>query len=103
MKIKLINTTTDSYKTAEHIAKLLVSKRLSPCVQIIPEILSIYKWKEEVKKSGEILIIIKTISAKVQNCKELIIKHHNYHIPELIVLDGYILSDDYKDWFNENC
>ena len=102
MKIKVIKTTTDSYENANHIAKLLVSRRLSPCVQIIPEILSIYNWKGNVKESDEILVSIKTISEKVESCKELIIKHHNYNIPELIVLDGDILSDDYRDWFNQN-
>ena len=102
MKIKIINTTTDLYETADKIAKLLVSRKLSPCVQIIPEIQSIYYWKKNIEKSSEILLTIKTIPAKVQDCKELILKHHNYHIPELIILDGEILSDDYRSWFIEH-
>ena len=102
MKIKIINTTTNSYKTADQIAKLLVSRKLSPCVQIIPEIQSIYCWEGNLEKSREILLTIKTVTKKVQDCKELILKHHNYHIPELIVLDGEILADDYRDWFIKN-
>ena len=47
MKIKIINTTINSYKTADQIAELLVSRKLSPCVQIIPEIQSIYYWKKK--------------------------------------------------------
>ena len=31
MKIKIIYTTTDSDKTAHHIAKLLVNNKLAPC------------------------------------------------------------------------
>ena len=102
MQIKIINTTTDSYEIAYKIAKLLVSERLSPCVQIIPEINSIYIWKGNLEKSSEISLSIKTIPNKVESCKELICKYHNYSIPELIVLDGTILSEDYIHWFNEN-
>ena len=42
MKIKIIVTTTNSEDIAKDIAKLLVSKKLSPCVNIIPKIQSIY-------------------------------------------------------------
>ena len=45
MKIKIIQTTTDSTKTAESISEILVKHYLSPCVQIIPNIKSFYQWK----------------------------------------------------------
>ena len=103
MKIKIIITTTDSNKTANNIAELLVSKKLSPCVQIIPNIQSIYLWKGNLEKSTEIILTIKTIPDKVQECKEVILKHHNYDIPELIITNGEILLDDFRDWFQKNC
>ena len=72
MKIKIIITTTDSNKTANVIAEYLVKDNLSPCVQITSNIQSVYKWKGELDKSDEILLLIKTIPEKVQDCKELI-------------------------------
>ena len=45
MNIKIIITTTDSNKTANVIAEYLVKDNLSPCVQIVPNINSVYKWK----------------------------------------------------------
>jgi len=103
MKIKIIQTTTDSTKTAESISEILVKNNLSPCVQIIPNIKSVYQWKDKVEHSSEILLLIKTIPEKVQKCKNIILKHHNYDVPELIVMDGYILEDDYQAWFIEHC
>ena len=103
MKIKIIQTTTDSTKTAESISEILVKNNLSPCVQIIPNIKSVYKWKDKVEYSSEILLLIKTIPENVQKCKNIILKHHNYDVPELIVMDGYILEDDYQAWFIEHC
>ena len=102
MKIKIIITTTNSDKTANDIAEYLVKDNLSPCVQIVPNIQSVYKWKGELDKSDEILLLIKTMPEKVQDCKELILKYHNYDVPELIVINGEILNDKYRDWFIEN-
>ena len=102
MKIKIIITTTDSKKTANDIAEYLVKDNLSPCVQIVPNIQSVYKWKGELDKSGEIMLLIKTISENVQDCKELILKYHNYDVPEIVLTDGDILNDAYRDWFIEN-
>ena len=69
MKIKIIQTTTDSIKTAESISEILVKNNLSPCVQIIPNIKSVYRWKEKFKKTniifnekGGILILISSIT-----------------------------------------
>ena len=103
MKIKIIQTTTDSKKTAESISEILVKNNFSPCVQIIPNINSVYKWKEKLEQSREILLLIKTIPGKVQQCKDIILKHHNYDTPELIVTDGYILENNYQAWFIEHC
>ena len=99
MKIKIIITATDSNKTANDIAEYLVKDNLSPCVQIVPNIQSVYKWEGELDKSGEILLLIKTIPEKVQDCKKLILKYHNYDVPEIIVTNGEILNDEYRYWF----
>ena len=102
MKIKIILTTTDSDKTANNIAEYLVKDNLSPCVQITSNIESIYKWNDQLEKSYEILLLIKTIPENVQDCKKLILKYHNYDVPELVVIDGDILNDAYSDWFINN-
>ena len=103
MKIKIIQTTIDSIKTAESISEILLKNNISPCVQIISNVKSVYQWKDKVKHSSEILLLIKTIPENVQKCKDIILKHHNYDTPEFIVLDGYILEDDYQTWFIEHC
>ena len=102
MNIKIISTTTDSNKTANVIAESLVKDNLSPCVQIAINIHSVYKWKDKLNKSDEILLFIKTIPEKVQDCKKLILNYHNYDVPEIIVTNGEILNDKYRNWFIEH-
>ena len=102
MKIKIIQTTTDSIKIAESISEMLVKDNISPCVQIISNVKSLYQWKDKVEHSSEILLLIKTIPENVQKCKDIILKRHNYDTPELIVMEGYILEDNYQTWFFEH-
>ena len=99
MKIKIIYTTTDSDKTAHHIAKLLVNNKLAPCVQIIPKIETFYKWNGKLEYSNELLLIIKTTFENVQSCIQLILDYLDYDTPEIIVSEGQILHDKYADWF----
>ena len=66
MKIKIIQTTIDSIKIAESISELLVNNNASPCVQIISNVKSVYRWKNKLEKSSEIILLIKTIPAKIQ-------------------------------------
>ena len=103
MKIKIIQTTIDSIKIAESISEILVKNDISPCVQIISNIKSVYQWKNKIEHSSEILLLIKTIPENVKKCKNIILKHHDYDTPELIVMDGCILEDDYQAWFIEHC
>ena len=103
MKIEIIQTTTDSIKIAESISEMLVKDNISPCVQIISNVKSVYQWKNKFEHSSEILLLIKTIPENVQKCKNIILKHHNYDVPELIIFDGDIIEDEYKAWFIEHC
>lgn len=102
MKIKIIITSTDSDKIANNIAEYLVKDNLSPCVQVIPNVQSAYKWKDKLEKSDEILLFIKTIPENLEDCKKIILKYHNYDVPEIIISNGEILNDEYRDWFFDN-
>ena len=101
MKINIINTTTDSEKTARYIADYLVKEKLSPCVQIVKDIESIYTWHGKLNNSREYLMIIKTIPEHLLECKKIILELHNYDIPEIIITEGKILDDTYKKWFRD--
>ena len=102
MKIKIIITATDSNEIANIMAECLVKDNLSPCVQIIPNIQSVYQWKGKLERSDEILLLIKTAPKMLQDCKNLILKYHNYEVPEIVISNGEILNDMYRDWFIDN-
>ena len=48
------------------------------------------------------MLFIKTIPDNLEDCKKIILKYHNYDVPEIIVTNGEILNDEYWDWFIDN-
>lgn len=92
--MRVVLSTAPTIADAERIARGLVEARLSACVNIMPGIRSIYRWKDTIEDEGELQLIIKTSDGCVDRLKLWLAEHHPYDVPELIVLsaDG---SDDY--------
>ena len=95
----IICTTTDNIDVANMISKCILSKKYSPCVQIISNISSHYIWENKINKSIEYKIDIKTISVYKNKVIDIIKNNHNYDIPEIVLSEIEILSKEYKDWF----
>lgn len=91
-------TTTNSEREARSIAHLLVEADLAACVQIIPKIVSVYKWDKEIRSDQEYLLLIKTLEKKIKDVRDTIKKHHSYEIPELIALPIIDGLDSYLNW-----
>ena len=98
----LVNSTTDSRKIAKKISDEVIKANLSPCIQIIPNIISSYKWNNSIETSNEYLISIKTVSMNINLIKKIIKANHNYKIPELISYKINIEDEDYKKWYKNN-
>ena len=79
--------TIDDLKRASEIAGILVEKRLAACVNIVPEIQSIYRWKGEMCNDTERLMIIKTQKHLFDRLEAVIKETHPYEIPEIISID----------------
>ncbi len=80
----LILTTASTKAEADQIANKLVQERLAACVNIIPNIKSIYRWKDKISTDSEFLLIIKTMKSVENKVIQCIKKHHSYDTPEII-------------------
>ena len=99
----IIETTTNDIKSAKLISKKLLDLKLSPCIQIIKNINSIYTWKSKKIDDTEHLIKIKSTTKKSNEIKRIILELHNYQNPEIISYNMNIISDQYELWFKESC
>ena len=101
MKTKLVLSTTPDLPTAHLLAEGLVEKKLAACVNIIPSIVSIYKWEGKVEQSQECQLIIKTNEINLAEIESFIGQSHPYDVPEIIALDITDGSKDYLEWVNQ--
>lgn len=94
--------TASSVEDAEFIARELVERRLAACVNIVPGISSIYRWRGEVERSDEVQLVIKTSAERFEALREAIVKLHTYELPELIALEVKAGHAPYLAWLEES-
>ncbi len=95
--------TTSSQEEARKIAELLVSSRKAACVNIVPEISSLFRWKDKVESAPESLLVVKTKASLFTDIVELVKRSHSYQVPEIIALPILAGSEDYLKWLDSTC
>ena len=94
----LVVTTFPDIETARDIAKILVEERLVACVNLIPQMESIYLWKEGIHNSHEVGGLMKTMESRVSVLETRLCQLHPYELPELIVLPVKGGLPAFLDW-----
>lgn len=94
--------TTNSLDNAKKIAHALVEERISACVNIVPKITSVYRWKNKIESESEYLLIIKTHESLFERLKTCVQEYHPYEVPELIGFEITKGSDKYLSWLRDN-
>jgi len=87
-----------SLEEAEMIGNLLVAKKLAACVNVIPEIKSIFFWEKKISKEKEVLLIAKTRKVLFDSIQREVKKLHSYDLPEIIALPVVMGSYEYLEW-----
>ena len=83
---RIVLTTTGSEAEAQKIARHLVESRMAACVNIIPQIASVYRWQGKVEEACEWLLLIKTTADVFEKVREAIAELHSYELPECVCL-----------------
>ena len=99
---RLVLTTCGSLEEARSIAQTLVERQLAACVNIAPQIESVYRWQGEVETATEWLLLIKTTAEVVDRTREALTELHSYEIPECIEIAIEAGSTAYLDWIGQS-
>ena len=84
-EISIIYTTISSIEAAKKLAKIAVESKLAACVNIIPNITSIYQWENKIEESSECVLIFKTALRTGDDLLRLINDNHSYSVPAILV------------------
>jgi periplasmic divalent cation tolerance protein len=98
----LVLTTAGSRDEASKIGRALVERFLAACVNIVPQVESIYRWDGKIEEAEEWLLIVKTTRAGFERVREAIVELHSYEVPECVSVaidDG---SVRYLGWIGQS-
>jgi len=99
---RIVLTTAASQEEAKKIAHALVERRLAACVNIVPQIESIYRWQQKIETATEWLLLIKTQAESFERIRAAIKELHSYELPECVMLEVAAGSSEYLNWIAEN-
>ena len=82
-------------------AEKIVEAKLAACVQILPQMTSVYVWEGKLQKEAEHLLLIKTLPEKFDELSVFITTNHSYDVPEIVAIDAERVSHSYLTWMQD--
>jgi periplasmic divalent cation tolerance protein len=95
-------STVGSAEAAEEIARALVERGVAACVNVVPGIVSFYRWQGELQRDGEWLLVIKTRAERFEALRAALVALHPYEVPELLALPVVAGHEPYLHWLDES-
>jgi periplasmic divalent cation tolerance protein len=94
----VVLTALGAPREAQQIARTLVDERLAACVNVVPGVVSVYRWKGTVEQEGEVLLVIKTLAERVDALKARLLELHPYELAEVVVIPIVGGHGAYLEW-----
>lgn len=83
---------------AERLARMLVEGNHAACVNILPQVTSVYRWQGKVEQETESLLVVKCPREKAEAAAAQLVKEHPYELPEVVALNVDGGNRAYLDW-----
>ena len=97
---QIVLTTCPDAASAERIARVLVEEGLAACVNILPPMRSIYRWKGKIEDASEQLLVIKSAASRFPAIRDRLRSLHPYELPEIIAVPIADGLPEYLAWLN---
>ena len=93
--------TVPDTENAKRLARLVVEQKLAACVNLVPQITSIYEWQGQVEEDTEVLLLIKTSATQYAHLEQALLAAHPYDTPEIIAINIDAGLPDYLHWITQ--
>jgi periplasmic divalent cation tolerance protein len=95
----IVLVTAPDLKIARKLARAALQARLVACANLLPKIESLYWWQDSIQAGSEVLMLLKTTTARVAALERLIVANHPYDTPEFVVLPVSRVNKRYLGWW----
>jgi periplasmic divalent cation tolerance protein len=99
--VVLAITTVGSTDDAELLVRALLDARLIACGTLMPGARSLYHWEGEITDEQEVVVLLKTVAARLDAIGEAFTRHHPYDVPELLVFPTHAGLEGYLGWVRD--
>ncbi|XP_017063685.1 protein CutA homolog [Drosophila eugracilis] len=93
--------TTPDRESARKLARSIIEQKLAACVNIVPNIDSIYMWEGKVNEDTEYLMMVKTRTNRIDELSKFVRENHPYSVAEVISLPIQNGNPPYLDWIGQ--
>ncbi len=97
-RIVFVYTTYPSTVEAERAGRTLVERELAACVNILPGMISHYRWQGSVERGEEAVMIIKTRASLAERVGAAVKEMHSYATPAILVIPIESVDQGYLGW-----
>ena len=97
-KLCWVYMTAGSIEEAKNIGQMLVEQNLAACVNLLENMISIYKWEEKLEESKEVIMIAKTRKTLMPKLIEKVNSLHSYDCPCILELPIQGGNPDFLSW-----
>lgn len=94
----LVLCTFPNAEEARQIGTQLVELQVAACVNLVPQVESIFRWDEEIKAEAEVMALIKTTVNNYREIEARIQELHPYDAPEVIAIPIDRGASAYLNW-----
>ena len=88
-------------EAGEAIAEAVVGERLAACVNLLPGVRSVYRWKGEVQRDDEVLAVMKTTAGRFEELRARVCALHPYELPEVLAVPAVAGHAPYLAWVRD--
>ena len=97
----VVVTSVGTEEQAIDVAHALVRSRRAACVNIVPNVHSVYRWKGRVCDDGEMLLVIKSRASQFEAVRETIQRVNTYELPEILGYRVDMASPGFAAWIEK--
>lgn len=99
--LRLVTVSLPDEDTARRIARDLVEARLAACVNIVPGVISVYRWRGEISEDREVVAHIKTTAARLPALIDAVVRLHPYDQPAIEAVAVAIAGPGVAGWVRD--